>query len=252
MIYLRIILILQISTALISCSDNRGIKRTKIGSTYVEAHFIDSTSIDGIARYYDSSGVLNGVTNFRDGIKEGISINYYPNGKVSDSVEYRSGKEFGYWKEYDEKGNITCGNYYYYGVQFGPELVFENSRLKKFLFSDLNRSKIVECNYSSPGIIDTGILFRPQFNIKSVRFQGKLVFNLFGYLPAIPHTEQRYSIGLSNEAHQDRELTPITGHDFMIDTLLAPPPSGWHYYIGCRLKANKDSIDKFYIQEIVH
>lgn len=82
--------------------------------------------------------------------------------------------------------------------------------------------------------------------------EGKSLFSLFGYLPSIPHAEQRYSIGLTNEANQDRELTTITGHTFMIDTLLALPPVGWHYYIACSLKANKDSINKVYIQEIMH
>jgi hypothetical protein len=71
-------------------------------------------------------------------------------------------------------------------------------------------------------------------------------------LPILPHAIQTYSIGLTNKDHITKELTNITGHEFLIDTLLTYPPSGWHYYVGCNLKANKDSINKFYIEEMVY
>src|SRR3569833_2091104 len=113
MINLRIILVLKIFVTLISCSNSHDLKRIKMGDSYVEAHFIDSTSIDGMAKYYDSSGVLTAVINYRDGIKIGVAINYYPNGAVLDSVEYIAGKESGYWKGFDEKGNIVHCNFNY-------------------------------------------------------------------------------------------------------------------------------------------
>jgi len=253
MTYLKNLFLSLFCSALVAaCSNDHDVKKVKVGSSYVEAHFVDSMTIDGLAKYYDSAGGLSNVVTYRMGKREGVSINYYPNKMIRDSVQYISDKESGYWMHYDEKGNLIYGNFFYYGLQFGPELVFENNRLKKFLFSDFNRRVIIESDYSTPGRIDTGFFFNMQFALKTVVFEDKPVFNLFGYLPAIPRTKSSFSIGLTNDAHQDKELTPITGHDFIIDTLLSLPPHGWHYYISCRLKANKDSIDKVYIEEIVH
>jgi hypothetical protein len=250
---LRIIFLLPILTVIsIKCSNDKGVKRVKIDNSYVEANFIDEKTIDGKASYYDSSGTLYNVTTYRKGIKDGISVNYYSNKTVSDSVEYKCGKESGYWRHYDLRGNSSYGNFYYYGLQFGPELIFKDNKLEKFLFSDLNRKIIVACNYDSNGEIDTSFRFTMQFSLKAVMYEDKSVLNLFGCLPKIPHAEQSYSIGITNKEHSDKELVRVTGHEFLIDTLLAIPPTGWHYYIGCNLEANNGSINKFYVEELIY
>jgi hypothetical protein len=252
MTHLRIAFLLSILTIHIGCSSNHGMKRIKVDNTYVEAKFIDGTTIDGKAIYYDSLGEMYNITTYKNGTKEGTSINYYPNKKVSDSVEYKSGKESGYWKYYDQQGNNVYGNFYYYGLRFGPELIFENKKLKRFLFSDLNRRNIIACKFDSVGKIDTGMRFTMQFSLNLVTFENKPSLNLFGYLPKIPHSEQSYTIGVTNDKHADRELAIVAGHDFLIDTLLTLPPKGWHYYVACNLKANNGDINKIYIEELVY
>jgi hypothetical protein len=208
--------------------------------------------IDGKASYYDSSGALYNVTTYDKGIKNGISINYYPDKAVSDSVEFKCGKEYEYWKYYDSKGNIVYANFYYYGLQFGPELIFKNNKLDKFVFSDLSKKTLVTCEYDSSSNIDTGFRFRMQYALKAVMFENKPRLNLFGYLPRLPHAFQTYSLGLTNDKHADKELTKIEGREFLIDTLLSYPPPGWHYYVSCNLRANKNSINKFYVEEMVY
>ena len=236
----------------IACSNRQSAKRKKFKKYYVEANFINDKIIDGEARFYDSAGILYNVSNYQNGKKNGVFINYYPNGNISDSVRYISDKEFGYWVHYDSMGNNEYGNYYYYGLQFGPELFFKGNKFHKFMFSDLNRRVLVEYYYDSKKGVDTNILFKMQFTLNAVVFENKQVLSLFGYLPILPHTIQKYAIGLTTKDHVVKELSPITGRNFLIDTLLPLPPAGWHYYVSCNLKANNDSLNRFYIDEYMY
>ena len=253
MINLRIILAILVVTLIdYNCANKGSEKRVKIGNSYVDAKFIDDTIIDGTAHYYDSLGTLYNVSNYRKGIKDGMSVNYYSNQVISDSVEYKNGKESGYWRHFDIKGGDTYGNFYYYGLQFGPELIFKNDHLQKYLFSDLDRKIIIACDYDDGGKIDTNFRYEMQFALRSVKYDAKPVLNLFGFLPFIPHAGQTYSLGITNKEHADKELAPLSGHDFLIDTLLAVPPSGWRYFIGCNLKTNDGSFHKYYILELAY
>jgi antitoxin component YwqK of YwqJK toxin-antitoxin module len=235
----------------LSCSRRPHSKRIKKDGYTVEANFMNGRVADGNARYYDSSGKLINVTMYEKGVREGASINYFHNGAVSDSMQFSRDKEYGYWSHFDSNGNNIYKNYYYYGLPYGPEFIYENNKLKKFLFSDFNRAVIAECFYDDSGDMDSIGWFKMNFTITDRLYKNKPVKNLFGYLPDIPNTIQSFSVGLTNKEHAVKKLYSVEGHDFFIDTLLPIPPSGWYYYLGCNLNANKDSIKKFYIEEII-
>jgi len=106
----------------ISCNNSNNLKTFNLNHQLVQAKLVDGL-IDGKATFYDSLGNFINITTYERGIRSGISINYYANRTVSDSVEIVAGKENGYWRYYDSNGNRTYCAYYYYGLLFGPELM---------------------------------------------------------------------------------------------------------------------------------
>ena len=234
----------------ISCSNLGAKKRVKIKNYFVEANFENGKISDGVAKYYNANGKIVNTTLYEKAMRNGISINYYSNGVVSDSIEFVQDKENGFWNNYDSFGIILYSNYYYYGLLFGPELIYKGGKVNKFFFSNFNRDDIVECYYNSVGKLDSIAQFKMNFTVLDKVCDNRRVKNLFGYLPKVPNTFQNYAIGLTNKNKQDREMFPVQGHDFIIDTLLLPPPKGWYYYLACHLKADDNSINKVYIEEV--
>jgi hypothetical protein len=232
-----------------ACQNRNGLKRIDKGKYIVEAIFSKDSIMNGNSSYYSKEGKLLNTTMYKDGMKNGISINYFPNGLVSDSVEFKCGKEVGYWRYFDVAGKKQYADYYYYGLQYGPELIYESDKLHKFLFSDLNRKVIVNCFYNSLGNLDSIGWFSMNFVVLDKLFDNKPVKNLFAYLPDIPGATQSFSIGTTNKEHQDSAICSVRGHDFIIDTIMPLPSSGRFYYIACKLKTEGDSINKVFIEE---
>jgi hypothetical protein len=73
---------------------------------------------------------------------------------------------------------------------------------------------------------------------------GTPLFKFFAYLPRIPLADEAYSIGIIDSNKVARKLCDIENRNFFIDTLLAAPPKGFHFYLGCDLKANGGKFDE--------
>jgi antitoxin component YwqK of YwqJK toxin-antitoxin module len=56
--------------------------------------------------YYDN-GIKWSESYYVDGVLDGHSLTFYPNGGPRYVGEYDMGERFGTWKFYDEEGNIT-------------------------------------------------------------------------------------------------------------------------------------------------
>ena len=57
----------------------------------------------GVWKGYSEQGTLASMTEYKHGVKNGISIVYYPNGGVNYKGEYKNDKPTGIWKVYDRK-----------------------------------------------------------------------------------------------------------------------------------------------------
>lgn len=101
--------------------------------------------LDGLWKFYDSDGrktlqisyennkkhgeritYLENETiveNFLDDIKQGISIHYFPDGKIKKEVFFKDGYEEGYLKEYDVHGNVITLYEYRKGFIINREIV---------------------------------------------------------------------------------------------------------------------------------
>ena len=227
------------------------IRVTHQGTFTIKARLVDGRS-NGKTEFYDQSGKLTGIINYKDDQKWGICIHYYANGVVSDSVNYVCDKEQGYWRHYDVAGTPTHFSYYYFGLQFGPDLWYDKDTvLKKYYYYNFERQPIVECNYDRYGHLDSIVKTDLTVMVEERKKDSASVYKFFAYLPRVPLANQEYYVGIVDKDKAHRKLTDIEGKNFFIDTTLAAPPQGAHFYLGCELKANDGKFDETILVEAI-
>lgn len=213
------------------------------GSYTVKATFVGDKRM-GLTEVYDSSKKLTGILHYENDLLSGTCIHYFTNGSISDSVNYKCDKEQGYWRHFYPNGEPRHINYYYYGLQFGPDLWYEKGTiLRTFQFLDFERHPIVKSFYNKYGHIDSISDMALPIMLEEKERNGVPLIDFFAYLPEIPLVKGNFYIGIADKNKVRRKLSNIQGSDFFIDTMLAVPPTGYHFYLGCDLKAIEGGID---------
>ena len=69
----------------------------------MDGNFDDDKKRHGIWRFYSEDGVTISITDYQHGIRSGVSMVYFANGKLNYKGEYLEDKPVGIWKMYDEK-----------------------------------------------------------------------------------------------------------------------------------------------------
>jgi antitoxin component YwqK of YwqJK toxin-antitoxin module len=62
---------------------------------------------EGIWTSYFENGKKNSESNFKNGLNDGYSMVWYPNGNVRYFGDYANGKKVGEWTFYNEKGEFV-------------------------------------------------------------------------------------------------------------------------------------------------
>lgn len=79
----------------------------------IEGNFDDETKRHGIWKFYSEQGVTISITDYNHGLRTGVSMVYFSNGKLNYKGEYTDDKPSGIWKMYDEKtGALTSEKNY--------------------------------------------------------------------------------------------------------------------------------------------
>ena len=92
------LLALGIPCLLYSCTNHPRIETFREGSYIVKATVIGNKR-NGPTELYDKSGKLMRIANYKSDILDGTMIHYYSDGVVADSVEYKCGKKYGYFRK---------------------------------------------------------------------------------------------------------------------------------------------------------
>ena len=66
----------------------------------------------GIWYFYDEAGHQISMTDFKHGLKNGVSLKKFPNGMIHYTGEYEDDKQVGIWKTYDETGKLVDSTKY--------------------------------------------------------------------------------------------------------------------------------------------
>ena len=67
---------------------------------------------NGVWISYFENGQKNSESNFKDGINNGYSMVWFPNGNVRYFGDYLNGKRSGTWTYYNEKGKVVKSESY--------------------------------------------------------------------------------------------------------------------------------------------
>lgn len=81
---------------------------------HVKMHgfFDENGERHGVWEYFTQDGIKLSLTMYLHGVKDGISVVFYPNGAQRYSGEYKNDKKVGEWKFYDNKGNLVQSKTY--------------------------------------------------------------------------------------------------------------------------------------------
>jgi hypothetical protein len=71
-----------------------------------ESYYKDGV-LDGPSIYYSRKCKKDFFETFKNGIKEGLELSYYPNGNIKAEGNYKKGNLNGYYRVYDKKGKFS-------------------------------------------------------------------------------------------------------------------------------------------------
>lgn len=238
---------------LIRCKDNEQLERRPVGKFIIEARFIDSSTIDGTAKYYDERNTLISIINYKNGIKDGFATNYYPNHILKDSTIFTSGLKNGFSYYYDSLGNLVSKQFNFYGCKAGDNIFYSSNKLYKYSFVDLNKDFLVQCTYDPSGKCKLDSFSIPDI-VMSISGKNKgdimedSLMDFLIYFPKPPNLSITTTMGLINDKNQTKDEIKLNDDRLFLDTGVVMPPNDWYYYISRHVESKKDSINKLYIE----
>ena len=123
-------------------------EKRKVGDKFVETTFKD-TLYNGITKFYSLKGTLESKIYYNAGIKNGPAINYYSNGGINDSVNFRNGLEVGKHYLFDESGYLKYTDYFFFGKRVGGREFYENGKIYEYDFTDFDGRPIFSVKYDT-------------------------------------------------------------------------------------------------------
>ncbi len=64
----------------------------------------DNKKRNGIWKFYNENGTEQSMTEYRHGLKHGVTIVRHPNGQIYYTGEYSNDVQIGVWRTYDQNG----------------------------------------------------------------------------------------------------------------------------------------------------
>jgi hypothetical protein len=217
---------------LVSCSANTSsnkkhadttneTKRIVVGDYLAEGEIkIDKDTVfNGPIKFFDrTTKKLSYEQSYRNGIVEGFSQYYFPNGKTKIELSFRDGKKFGFVNYFDTTGNLISRNYMYYGIRLGPGLDYSKGKLVNYRYYDFDYNLLFALNYDSIqghriNQLQKGFFYYLRYDvIHDDAFQKSYLL----YLINPPKYKFDYSLVLVGEHYQVKRIIQEFGRDLVI------------------------------------
>lgn len=231
---------------IISCKSNhqeRQFKKINMFNRIVEGYFTNDSIVNGEFKYYSHAGYLDSKITFLNGEKNGVAINYYPNGNIWDSSIYKNGFKHGHHYVYDSLNKLIYKDYYFYGQSLGGQVFYKKNRINRYVFNNFEQQQLYEGLYDS-----TEVLYRYGGEIINAHLYQANNNNIpnygvFSYFLNPPNVTIKYTLGLIEDETDDRkEISDFNNDRVFLDTILPEPSPGWSYYIAADYN---DTISKY-------
>lgn len=163
---------------------------------------------------------------------------------------YRDGVPHGPSFLFDSAGNYLISKYNYFGLSVGPTLEYQSGQLSNYYFMDFEYNIIVECSYDSTFQAHSLFYDNQPILTNIIDTKRDSALKVFYFLPRPPYIDIQYKIGLENNNKVRRNESIIVSSMPFIDTVLAYPEYGWHYFISAQIQTTGKKINKLYFHEL--
>ena len=180
----------------LSCSQRSG--KTNItkhqDGLILKGYAVDSI-FDDTVFYYNNENQLVKQEKLSKGEKDGISVEYYPNGTPISVSYYSDGLKNGYTSYYNSSGKPRYQDFHYYGLVVGPILYFDSlGAPKRYFFASLENQTLIHIDYKSWSGITSILTKCINFTSNIQLWDTVQKVNLLLYLPQPPKLAFEYSI----------------------------------------------------------
>jgi hypothetical protein len=198
--------LLLISIIIQSCtnSGDRIIRKYEDG-TIMEGLATKDSLFNGRVNCYDSiDNTLLWYSNYRYGIRNGVTVQYYKNGVISDSMFYQNGNTNGFAYKFDSSGKLLYKVFYVNNRLVGHTYDYDSTgEVSDYTFTDFDDDILFYSwrekdgsfyTYNSPSYIDSKIY---QYSDNGIKKYGLLL-----YLLSPPGMKSHYELAIRNQQNQ--------------------------------------------------
>ncbi len=82
------------------------------GKKMAEGKYINTNVKDSVWQFYGIDEALMATETYKNGIRNGLSKNFYRNGKTSEEINWENGKKNGIWRKYYDNGKTRMETRY--------------------------------------------------------------------------------------------------------------------------------------------
>lgn len=210
---------------LLSCKE-------KQGRQLPEKYLKTDTILDGKVRTFDPYKRLVSIAYYKNGVKDGISVNYHSNGNVYDSTIYKNNLKNGKRFVFDSSGTLRFTDYYFYGHQLGPSEFYDNGKISRFIFSSFEKFKIYSGKYNKEGKIISSEGRLINASLYTTKLEGIPYCGIFCYFINPPNIDLTYQLIFRDTNNILKEILLKTFKDqIFIDSTLPFPQKNYIYSI---------------------
>lgn len=216
---------------ILSCNKRKE-KRRVFSGYYVISDFVNDTIFNGDTKFFDLDDNLLSKVQYNNGIKEGIEINYYKNGRVRSSYVFNKGIRKGKFLVNDSVGNILQEGMFFDGEKIGYRYSYLNGKLSTFSSFGLNDTLLFSVKYdtNSNPIAYKGSPINIDFTPNDNHQEESYYLQLGVIKP--PRMNINYFLGISNiETKEEKRLCMLNSDKYIFDTILPTPNAKWQYII---------------------
>lgn len=231
---------------LLSCKE-------KQGRQLPEKYLKTDTILDGKVRTFDPYKRLVSIAYYKNGVKDGIYINYHSNQKVYDSITYVNGLKNGIHYVYDSTGSLGYSDFYYYGHQLGPIAFYNQGRIKNFYFSSFEKYEVYRAHYDNFGKIISSQGRLINASIYTTRVGGIPSYGVFCYLIYPPGLNLKYELVMRDTAIKNKEIlvSAFTNKNIFIDSILDLPKENYLYSIKVVESDSNNNEKKIFYEDLI-
>jgi len=244
---MKYIIIVACSIFLFSSCNEKTLVRKKIGNDIVEAQFLNDSLIDGKAKYFNNTGILEAYYTFKNGVKNGNAVTFHENGKLKDSMYYSDNLLNGPAYKFDVNGKLLFTIMYYYGLDVGDHLFFKNGVVDEYHFNNFDQKQIVSCKYDSVGSCDSLVFNAYPLITNGLIEKQNPAIKMFIYFPHPPDFEVIYKMGFIKNQQRLQEFT-LNSDRLFLDTTFAIPEKDVNHFltVDYKNKSNDSTVNVYF------